>query len=368
MRTSSTVATVSLIALAIAPVIAIGSAAAQDFYEDKRIHLVVATGAGGGYDSYARMFAAVAEKHIPGRPNIVVQNMPGASGLKAVSFAANEAPRDGSFIITFNNAMPLYQALGLANVRFDMRQFHFLGSMSKVNNVLSVWHDTGVKTLEDAKKKSVILGATGATGTMAMYPRLLNHFVGTKFRVVTGYTGSATVNLALARGEVQGRGSTPWTSWKSSHPEWLREKKLNFLVQFGLRPEPELPNVPMLTDLAKNQEQKEIFEFISANIAIERPFAAPPGVPSDRVAILRKAFQAVVNDPVFVQEVKKRGLDLEPSTGDEVQQVVEKILTVKPSVVQAMKAVLTGATDDCRKFSEAKLCRSGKKKGKKKEG
>lgn len=356
-----------LMAIAITSVFAVGSSAADDFYKGKRIQLVVATAAGGGYDSYARMFAAVAEKHIPGRPNVVVQNMPGASGLKAVAFAANEAPRDGSFIITFNNAMPLYQALGLTNVRFDMRQFHFLGAMSKVNNVLSVWHDTGVKTLEDAKQKSVILGATGATGTMSMYPRLLNHFVGTKFRVVTGYTGSATVNLALARGEVQGRGSTPWTSWKSSHPEWLRDKKLNFLVQFGLRPEPDLPNVPMLTDLATNDEQKEIFGFISANIAIERPFAAPPGVSTDRVAILREAFKAVVNDPIFIQEVKKRGLDIEPSTGDEVQQVVEKILTVKPSVVKAMKGVLTGVTDDCRKFSDAKLCKSSKQKKKKKK-
>lgn len=365
MRVRSSLGTILLMASAVTSVLATRSAVADDFYKGKRIQLVVATAAGGGYDSYARMFAAVAEKHIPGQPNIVVQNMPGASGLKAVAFAANEAPRDGSFIITFNNAMPLYQALGLTNVRFDMRQFHFLGAMSKVNNVLSVWHDAGVKTLEDAKKTSVILGATGATGTMAMYPRLLNHFVGTKFRVVTGYTGSATVNLALARGEVQGRGSTPWTSWKSSHPEWLRDKKLNFLVQFGLRPEPELPHVPMLTDLATNEEQRDIFEFISANIAIERPFAAPPGVPSNRVDILRKAFKAVMNDRAFIKEVKKRGLDLEPSTGEEVQQVVEKILTVKSSVVQVMKAVLTGATDDCRKFSNAKLCRSSKKKKKK---
>lgn len=354
-------------AVAIALTLAVGTtgpAAAQDFYAGKRIQLAVGTAAGGGYDSYARLFATFGERHIPGKPTIVVQNMPGASGLKAVGYAANDAPRDGTFLITFNNAMPLYQALKLTTARFDMRQFHFLGSMSKINNVLSVWHDAGVKTIEDAKIKSVILGATGATGTMAMYPRLLNHFIGTKFRVVTGYTGSATVNLALARGEVQGRGSTPWTSWKSSHPDWLRDKKLVFLVQFGLRPEPELPHVPMLTDLAQTPEQKEIFEFISANIAIERPFATPPGVPAERVAVLRKAFQAIVADPAFVAEIRKRDLDLEPSTGEEVQRIIDKILNVKPFVVAAMKDVLTGATDNCRKYSDAKLCGGGKKKKK----
>ena len=341
-------------------------AAAADFYSGKRIRLIVGTSAGGGYDGYARLLARHIESKIPGQPNFVVQNMPGASGVKAVNYFYHRAPKDGTVLATFNNAMPVYQVLGRKGIRFNVNDLNFIGAMSQVNNVLAVWHTTGVRTIDDAKRKSVIMGATGSTGTMAMFPTVLNNLAGTKFKVVTGYRGGSAVNLALERGEIQGRGSNPWTSWKAFRPEWIRDGKLKFLVQMGIRRHPELPNVPTLIELAKNDEQRDIFKLLSSMIVMERPFAAPPGVSAARIALLRRAFDAAVRDPALLAEAKKRRMDISPSSGAEVQKVVAGIIGAPPAIIDKAKILVRAKKSiQCKAFTEAKYCRSKKKKKKK---
>ena len=207
---------------------------------------------------------------------------------------------------TFNNAMPLYQILGSKGIRFKIEDFSFLGAMSKTNSVIVVLASTGVKTIADAKKKSVVMGATGQSGTMAVYPNLLNNTLGTKFKVVTGYRGGASVNLAMERGEVQGRGSNSYASYVATNPDWIKNGTINILVQLGLEPDTSIPgNPPLLLDLAENDEQRQIFRTVSANIALERPFALPPGVPPERVAYVAQGVHGYGQRPSAYCRSKK---------------------------------------------------------------
>jgi tripartite-type tricarboxylate transporter receptor subunit TctC len=346
-----------------ASVVLATAAVADDFFAGKRISVIVGTSAGGGYDGYARLFAGHASRHIPGQPTIIVQNMPGASGIKAVNYLNETAPRDGTVIGTFNNAMPLYQILGSKGIRFNVEDFHFLGAMSKTNSVIVVLASTGVKTIEDAKRTEVIMGATGQSGTMAVYPNLLNHTLGTRFKVVTGYRGGASVNLAMERGEVQGRGSNSYASYVATNPDWIKNRTINILVQLGLEPDTSIPGkVPLLIDLAQNDEQRQIFRTVSANIAMERPFALPPGVPMDRVALLRKSFADAAKDPALIAEAKKRDWELSPSSGEAVQKIITDITRTPAPIVAKLRAVMGGEFGRCEDFSKAENCQRAKTK------
>jgi tripartite-type tricarboxylate transporter receptor subunit TctC len=318
----------------------------QAFFAGREIKLIVGTGAGGGYDTYARLVARFLGKHIAGNPVFVTQTMPGASGAKAVNFLYSVAPKDGSVIATFNNAMPFYQALGQSGIQFKSEELSWLGSLSGVVNVVSVWHTAGVRTIEDAKHKQVIMGATGAGGTMASYPAILNAMLGTKFKIVTGYEGGNSVNLAIERGEIQGRGSNPWTSWKATNPDWVRDKKILQLVQVGLKKDPDLPDVPLLLDLARNDTERQMFEFVASNIAMERPFAAPPRIPSARLKAYRDAFEKMWNDEEFIAEAAKRDMDIDPLRGERVQEIVASIIATPPDIIEKTRQAshVKGAT------------------------
>jgi tripartite-type tricarboxylate transporter receptor subunit TctC len=312
--------------------------AQENFYAGKTIRIIVGTGSGGGYDGAARLTARYLGKYIPGNPSFVVENMPGASGIKATNFLYGAAPKDGTVIATVNNSMPVYQAINQPGVRFKAEDLNWIGSLLQTATTISIWHTAGVKTIEEAKHKEVIMGATGAAGTKAAYPQLLNNTVGTKFKIVTGYEGGNTLRLAMERGEVQGDGSARWSSWKSTKPEWVRDSKIAAIVQIGLKKDADLPNVPLLTELAQNAEQRKMFEFISQPIAMQQPFVGPPGIPADRVILLRRGFDAMTRDPEFRKEVEQLDLDLDPVSGEEVQKIVRDIVSTPADIVQKVQA------------------------------
>ena len=220
---------------------ALQSASAQEnFYAGKTIRIIVGTGSGGGYDGAARLTARYLGKYIPGNPSFVVENMPGASGIKATNFLYEAAPKDGTVFATVNNSMPVYQAISQPGVRFKAEDLNWIGSLLQTATTISIWHTAEVRTIEEAKRKEVIMGATGAAGTKAAYPQLLNNTLGTKFKIVTGYEGGNTLRLAMERGEVQGDGSARWSSWKSTKPDWVRDNKVIALVQIGLKKDDDL--------------------------------------------------------------------------------------------------------------------------------
>jgi hypothetical protein len=320
-------------------------AQAQDnttFYQGRQIKVIVGTGTGGGYDTYARLLTRHLGKHIPGNPSFVVQYMPGASGIKAVNFLYSVAPKDGTAIATFNNSMPVYQAINQPGIQFKTEELSWVGSMSKLVNVVAVWHTSGAKTIEDTKRIEIIMGATGAGGTMAGYPTLLNNTLGTKFKVITGYEGGNAINLAMERGELQGRGNLSWSSMHSVKPDWLSENKIIPIVQIGPQKEKDLQHVPLLVELAQNDEQRQIFEFVSAINAIERPFAGPPGVPKSRLDTLRRGFDMTVRDSAFIAEAAKQDVQLDPSSGEDVEILILQLANVPPAVVAKTQAAMGG--------------------------
>jgi tripartite-type tricarboxylate transporter receptor subunit TctC len=327
----------ALIALTLLAASTIG-AQAEEYFKGKTVRLVVGTPPGGGYDTYGRLMARHLGEYLPGRPTIIVVNMAGASGMNAVAWLYTQAPRDGFTIATVNKSMPFYQALGQRGVRFKTEELSWIGSLSQDPDLVSVWHAAGVNSIEDAKKKQVVMGANSG-GTMTLYPALLNATLGTRFKIVTGYPGSAAVYLAIEKGEVDGAGSSPWTSWKASRPHWVRDKQIVPLVQVGLKADHELAGVPRLIDLAQNDEQRMLFTFVSAPAAIERPYAGPPGMPAEALDLYRRAFTEMVQSAKFREDAMRLNLDLDPQSGAEVAKIVADIVGAPPAIVAKVKAI-----------------------------
>jgi hypothetical protein len=232
--------------------------------------------------------------------------------------------------------------------RFDIGAFSWLGAMNITTNVFITWHASGVKTLEDAKQKDVVMGALGSDGGNAVYPLLLNKFLGTRFKVVLGYPGGNTMQLAMERGEIDGRGAAVWSGLKAGWPQWLADKKPNVILQIGLRKEPDLPDTPLLIDLAKTAEEAAIFRFISSDSEMGFPVVAPPGVPADRVAAPRAAFQATMADPIFLDDAQKRGLAIQASPGDHVQTVVDAPIATPKDVIVFLRRSIEDAKPDAK--------------------
>ncbi len=324
---------------------AITSARAEDYFKGKTIHVIAGTPPGGGYDTYARLVAHHLGDFIAGKPTIIVSNMPGASGTKAASYLYSIAPKDGTVLATFNKSMPLYQALGQNGITFKAEQMSWIGNVSQTADIVAVWHTTGIRTIADAKRREVIMGAD-SSGTMTAYPALLNAMLGTRFRIVTGYAGGPAVDHAMEQGEVEGRGSNPWTSWKATRPGWVRDGLITPLVQVGLRKEPDLPNVPLLTDLAETDEQRAMFTLVSAPAAIERPFAGPPGMALEALDLLRHAFDRMVRDPAFLAEAAQLDLDVDPHSGADTARIVADIVGTPPAVVRKVREIVNPREPD----------------------
>ena len=307
------------------------------FYKSRQVRLIIGANSGSSFDSYGRLLAAHLGRHIPGNPTIVSSNMPGASGITSAAFLYQVAPKDGSVIGTFNDNMPLRQVLEPETVRFDLKGFNWLGAMGNSVAALITWHASGVKTLDDAKNKTVVLGALGNDGGNAVYPQLLNKYLGTRFKLVLGYPGGNTLQLAMERGEIDGRGAVVWSGFKAGWPHWISEKKVNVLVQVGLAKDKDLPDVPLLIDLAKTPQERAVFQFLSSNTAVGFPVVAPPGVPPARIAILRKALAETMNDPAFLRDAERQRLPVQFTAGDEVQRIVQALVSTPPDVIATLK-------------------------------
>lgn len=311
----------------------------EDFYKGKKLDIVIGFTVGGGYDAYARLLGRRLGEHIPGKPTIVPRNMTGAGSRIAAAYIHGVAAKDGTVIGIADQSIPLEQALGDPGVKFDSRELNWIGNPNADNNVLAVWHTSPVKTIEDAKKTEITMGATGYN-TSSQYPTVLNAMAGTKFKVILGYPGGNEINLAMERGEVVGRGSNAWASYKSTRPDWIKDKKVNILVQIGLRKASDLPDVPLLMDTATNDLDRAALRLLSAPTAIGRPFFAPPKVPQERVKALRAAFDAMVKDKAFLEDAKKLNLDIDPVSGDELQKIVSDIIDAPENVKKRLAEVL----------------------------
>jgi len=330
-----------LAALALAAIPAVSYAdAVADFYKDKNIRLIISGESGGTYDSDGRLLAKHITKHIPGNPRIIAENMLGASGRVAANYLYNAAPKDGTVIAILQQSVALGQALGESGIQYDAARFNWLGSPVRPDETLVVWHTTGVKTIEDAKKKEVIIGATSPTGMNYLYPKLANELLGTKFKIVTGYPGGTPIMLALERGEVEGRGSNPWSDWKTRKPDWVRDKKIVPLMQMSLFKHPDLPDVPLMVDLAPNETARAVFELVTITGELGRPFLTAPDVPADRVKALRDAFDATMKDPEFLADAARTQKEIHPIRWEEMEQLVRRVLNAPQGAKDYLKAAL----------------------------
>jgi tripartite-type tricarboxylate transporter receptor subunit TctC len=300
---------------------------------------VVGTSPGNDYDFRGRLIARHMGKHIPGEPTIVPRNMPGAGGVTAANWLATIAPRDGTVMHMIMTNMMAAQAIGTHGVQFDTRKFQWLGNTTSTPNVANSWHTSGVTKIEQTKTRELVIGAPAGTAGVT-YGTVMNALVGTKLKVVTGYPGGNEVNLAMERGEVEGRGSNSWASWKSTKPEWIAEKKIIILVQVGLKRDPDLPDVPLLLELATNDLDRKVLTFLSAETALSRSLVTTADVPAERVTALRRAFDATMKDPAFLAEADKAKMDISAMTGEESQLIADSIVNTPPEVIARAKVVL----------------------------
>lgn len=331
--------------MAMAAGFAVGPLAAQDLtsvYKGQQLKLIISSATGGGYDSYARTVARHLGDHLPGHPTIVAQNMPGAGGVKAANYLYNVAPKDGLTIGNLQNTVPFEPLYENKQAKFDTAKFNWLGSPSKEVALLTVWHTVPVNSIEEAiqKNHTFILGASGVNSTPAFYGRLLAAVFGIKIKLIAGYPGQTESLLAMERGENEGYASVFWSSIKVVKPDWIRDKKIKFLVQMALDPHPELKNVPFALDLIKKPGDKSLMELASAQLAVGRPMVAPPDVATDRVAALRKALTDTVKDSAFQAECAKQRLECDsPVSGEQMQDLLKRMYASSPSVVKRLRAI-----------------------------
>jgi tripartite-type tricarboxylate transporter receptor subunit TctC len=325
-----------LTASTIAPAVA---QAPADFYRGRKMDMVIGYTPGGNYDLYARLIARVMGEYIPGNPSIISRNMPGGGSRTAAAWLYSLAPKDGTALATFDQALPIAQALRDPTLRFDVKEFNFVGNPARENNTVTAWHASGVKTIADAMTQEVTVGSTGAS-TSSQYAMAMNALIGTRFKLVTGYPGGNDINLAMERGEVAVRGSNSWASWKSTRADWVRDNKINILVQIGLKRAPDLPNVPLMIELAKNDEDRAVFRLISAPTALGRPIATAPGVPAERVKTLREAFHKMIHDPKFLEIAERERFEIDYVPGEEMQQIVAEIVDAPENVRTRLKQIV----------------------------
>lgn len=313
----------------------------EQFYKGKNPILIVGTDASGEYAVGGRLLAKHIQRHLPGAPPVIVQFMPGASSIKSANYMYAVAPKDGSVLSLPNKGIAMFESAKMENTNYKAAEFSWIGNMTRSNNLAVVWHAKGVKTLEDATKTEVVVGALGAGGTLATYPAILNAVVGTKFKVVLGYAGAQLIDLAMERGEVDGRASYSWSDLKRVRSEWLKDGKLNILVQFGLEKEPDLPGVPLIVDLARNEQERKILSFVAADNNMARPFYMPPKVPADRLAAFRQAFDDTMMDAEFLEDAKKVGVTVTPLSGAQLEALVRNIVNAPPEVVNGAEQWMT---------------------------
>jgi tripartite-type tricarboxylate transporter receptor subunit TctC len=309
------------------------SGSAQSDFSGKTIRLYIGTGPGGGYDTYGRLVARHIGRHIPGNPALVPQNMPGASSLTLTNFLFNTAPRDGTAIGMINQAMPTEQYLDIGNTNYDSKRFNWIGRVSSAVEMAIVWHTVPVNTIEDVRARETLMGGTGPTSSTVFVPYLLDNLASMKFKVVTGFNGTTEIALAMERGEVEGS-ATPLESLTSYRADWVRDRKIRILVQYTAVRDAEIPDVPTMVELGRSEEARRILGFYASAAEVGRSIVVPPTVPAPTVATLRRAFDDMLVDPVFLEDGRRAGIQIKPMSGERLQELVSRVGDFPPSLLE----------------------------------
>ena len=316
-----------------------GSASAADYYKGKKITMIVGYSAGGGFDFFARLVARHYGKYIPGQPTVVVQNMPGASSVKAANYLYNAAQKDGSTIGALGSTLALNKLLGRPG-KYDASKYFWIGRIAAGDSVGIVWHKAGVKSVKDAKKKSVIWAAGSPMGPTMMTAVALNKLNGAKFKIVKGYKGSSRMLAAMERGEAEGT-TIGWAALKKRKAHLLRDKKVDVFFFMGYERNPDLPNIPTLIETAPTEEAKKIFRLLTSREVVGRNFNAPPGIPAKAGAALRLGFNRMIKDKAFLEDINKRGIEISPMSGAKLQKVVEEVMATDAALAKKLKWATT---------------------------
>jgi tripartite-type tricarboxylate transporter receptor subunit TctC len=327
---------VALTAAALSPL----PADAQSF-AGKTITVYIPVGPGGGYDAYGRMAAAHMGRHLPGNPTIIASNMPGGGGRKLANYMYNAAPKDGSAFAVIHHTTVYDAAFGSKGVQYDSTKLNWIGSMASATLFVVVNADTGIKSIEDAKKKQITVGATGRGATSFQFLSLTKNMFGAKFKIVSGYKGARAIYMAVERNELHGTGGMTWATFRNNYGHLLKGNKVNVLAQIGLEKHPDLKGVPSLQDMAKTDEERKILDFVLSGLKITRPFMMPPAAPEAVVAAFRKAMDEVVKDPKLIAEAAKRRFELDPVSGAQVQKMVEQIYGAPADIKAKARKLLT---------------------------
>ncbi|MBT6801406.1 MAG: hypothetical protein HOA41_07005, partial [Rhodospirillales bacterium] len=313
-----------------------------DFYKGKVIKVILSAGPGGGYSTFSGILTRNMGRHIPGHPKFIKQHRQGAGGLVAANWLYHKAPKDGTVIALIHrgaiSTLPIFSS---KNVRYDPTKFKWIGSMNQSVSLCVAWHTQKVKTFDDVLKQPLIVGGIAAGSDTDIYPRIFNNIFGSKFKMITGYSSGQAINLAMERGEVQGRCGWSWSSITATQPDWLRDGKLTLMTQVALNKHPSLSKTPIITDYATTKEQRAILELVLAPQAMGRPFLAPPGVPADRLAALQAAFSAAMVDPKLLADAKKRRVDINPLSGKEIEALITKLYAIPKNVVASAQEALS---------------------------
>ena len=336
---------VALVGLGVAASWPVAADPVEDFYKGKQIRLVIGYSAGGSYDVYGRAFARHFERHIPGKPTVVPQNMDGAGSRVAANWLYNVAPKDGTVIGTIGQNTPLDQTLKAQGVQFDARQFQWIGNINSENNLTFTWNASGLRTLDDVKSKGgLICGGTGATTPGIIFPTILKNMFGYDMRIIAGYPGANEIDLAIERGELNCRATGTFSTMTSTLPSWMEGHKISFLIQWGLKKNPEVSkwqgrDVPLIGELAPSDDDRRALALILSAVGMGRPFAVPPGVPEERVRALRTAFDATMADPQFLADMARQKLDVAPAPGREIQRLAIDTVEAPESAVERSIAI-----------------------------
>ena len=317
------------------------AAKAADFYQGKQITIVVGFSTGGTYDVTARLWSRYLGKHLAGNPSVIVRNMPGSGSLVATNHLYHAAPKDGTTLAVIGGGTVLEPLLGNQQAKYDGRRFNWIGGRSRDNFLCAVWHTVPVQTMQDVAKREIVVGSTGPGSRTLSYPKALNELIGTKFKIVTGYPGGNEITLALERGEVEGYCGWAVGSIMQRAPQWLKDGTVRPLAQFTLS-KPDLPNVPLATDLPPTQIGKQAIELLAADSVLAWPLLAPQDLPAERVRVLREAFNGMMKDPELIAEAAKQGLEIDPVSGEEMQALVDRLHTAAPEVVELVKKIVAG--------------------------
>jgi tripartite-type tricarboxylate transporter receptor subunit TctC len=314
-----------------------------DFYNGRTVTMIVSTSAGGGYDTLARTIARHMAAHVPGRPTIVVRNMPGAGGITATNYLYATAERDGSVMGLIQNQPPFEPLFGTKEARFDPTKFNWLGTPSVETAMVLVWHTVPVNSLDDLRRTVTHMGASGANSTPAFYGRLLNATLGTKMQIIPGFPGQNDAFIAMERGELDGYPSVFYSALSSTRPTWLAEKKAKAIVQYGPEKQKELGDVPFVPDLVANPDDKLLLQVAFAPLELGRPLLMPPGVPADRAAAMREALTETFADPAFRVDAEKIGLEINsPRSGDRLLKVIERAYGAPAKIITRLRELNGG--------------------------